>query len=358
MALKEILKRICDLEQVIREGELKISKANKKLAEVKELVKKKLEEKEDAIALKEDEIKKLKGDIDFDERYRMPGIDSHIIWTFGVVIGTILLGLLVKVVVTKWFGATTPGDATVVMFGIYAVLFLICLLLAYFMELLDWGFTSVGGGIVLFITWLTNMYFKLCHSWNFDIGGSIMLFYVVAALIEAIVGAIICYKEHKNQLSEYAKHRRWARKEKAELAIKEQELETLKKDLAGYKASSKRSLHLIEQDIDALVKECSMNKGKLKNLYDTSPLHPKYSNWVAAATIYEYLDTGRCSELTGYQGAYNLYEREIIAKRVLDSLSSIQRNTSSISTSQQLIRNQLAECNRNVEAMSIRTYGL
>lgn len=359
MTLKDTLKRICDFEKAVRESELKISKANKKLAEVKEKVRKKLEEKEDAIALKEDEIKKLKGDIDFDERYRMPGVDSKIFWTFGVVIiVTILLGFLVKALVTKVFGATTPGDATGVMFGIYSTLYVICLLIARLMDLLGWGCVSIGGAVVLLITWLTNLYFRLFKSWNLSIGESIIWFAIIAALIEAIIGVIICYKERKNQLFEYAKHRRWAREKKAALASKEKELEELRKDLVAYKASSKRSLALMQQDIDSLVNECSANKGKLKNLYDTGPLHPKYSNWVAAATIYEYLDTGRCTELTGYHGAYNLYEREIIANRVLDSLSSIQYNTGRISNTQQLIRSQLAECNRNVEALSIRTYGL
>lgn len=71
----------------------------------------------------------------------------------------------------------------------------------------------------------------------------------------------------------------------------------------------------------------------LQQLYDKNVIYPKYRNMVAVCTIYEYLESGRCSTLDGPNGAYNLYESElrqnlIISKldEVIDNMAIIQNN--------------------------------
>lgn len=116
------------------------------------------------------------------------------------------------------------------------------------------------------------------------------------------------------------------------------------------------------QDIAKQEKYISGVKSKLAKLYAQNVLHPNYQNWVAAATIYEYLDVGRCYELKGVHGAYNLYERELIAKKILASLSDINSGVryygSQINSSQQYIKGQLKECNRNIANLEVNRYGL
>lgn len=61
----------------------------------------------------------------------------------------------------------------------------------------------------------------------------------------------------------------------------------------------------------------------LNKLYSMDIIHPKYRNFVAVAQFLEYLDTGRCTELEGPNGAYNLYEAELRANIIIDKLDDI-----------------------------------
>lgn len=61
----------------------------------------------------------------------------------------------------------------------------------------------------------------------------------------------------------------------------------------------------------------------LTQLYAQDIIHPKYRNFLAIAQIYEYFDTGRCTELGGANGAYNLYESELRQNIIIDRLDVI-----------------------------------
>ena len=55
------------------------------------------------------------------------------------------------------------------------------------------------------------------------------------------------------------------------------------------------------------------------------------------------------------------YEKEVLGKKILDSLAAINASVRqygcSIAESQRYIRNQLNECNRNVNQIVVNTYG-
>jgi len=57
--------------------------------------------------------------------------------------------------------------------------------------------------------------------------------------------------------------------------------------------------------------------------YEPGIIHKKYQNLSALSMIYEYFDTGRCSELEGADGAYNLYESELRSEIVIDKLDVV-----------------------------------
>ena len=98
-------------------------------------------------------------------------------------------------------------------------------------------------------------------------------------------------------------------------------------------------------------------------------IHPKYQNLLALATIAEYFETGRCTTLAGPDGAYNLYESELRANRiiaqldqVLDSLESIKQNQytaycmlSQISRETAAISSQLTTAITSIDAISQHT---
>lgn len=71
--------------------------------------------------------------------------------------------------------------------------------------------------------------------------------------------------------------------------------------------------------------------------YALDIVHPKYRNLVAMNQICEYIETGRCYELTGHDGAYNLYESELRANRIIAQLDKVNDNLELVKQNQYMI---------------------
>ena len=65
----------------------------------------------------------------------------------------------------------------------------------------------------------------------------------------------------------------------------------------------------------------------LNKFYDMDVIFPKYRNLSAVCSFYEYLMTERCSELTGPNGAYNLYETERTMGHIVNAVDNIANMT-------------------------------
>ena len=61
----------------------------------------------------------------------------------------------------------------------------------------------------------------------------------------------------------------------------------------------------------------------LDKLYELNVIFPKYRDLVAVSQMYEYVASGRCNTLSGYEGAYNLYEQELRMNIVISQLEDI-----------------------------------
>lgn len=84
----------------------------------------------------------------------------------------------------------------------------------------------------------------------------------------------------------------------------------------------------------------------MKAFYAQDVVFPKYRNLVAMTTINEYLMSGRCTELEGPNGAYNLYEMELRQNIVIAQLSNILKNLEQIKSNQYTLYQELHESNR------------
>lgn len=93
-------------------------------------------------------------------------------------------------------------------------------------------------------------------------------------------------------------------------------------------------------------------KQALAKLYSVDWIHPKYRNMVAMCTIYEYFDTGRCTTLTGPDGAYNLYEAELRQNLIINKLDSIISQLEAIKSNQYVLYCELAETNKMVKRIA------
>ena len=65
----------------------------------------------------------------------------------------------------------------------------------------------------------------------------------------------------------------------------------------------------------------------LKKYYDMDVIFPKYRNFSAVCSFYEYLMTERCTGLTGPNGAYNLYESEKTMGHIVNAVDNIANMT-------------------------------
>ena len=86
----------------------------------------------------------------------------------------------------------------------------------------------------------------------------------------------------------------------------------------------------------------------LEVLYDENVIFPKYRNMVAIITINEYLMSGRCFELEGPNGAYNLYEMELRQNIIIGQLATVIDNLEQIRNNQFSLYRELVHTNDTV----------
>ena len=94
----------------------------------------------------------------------------------------------------------------------------------------------------------------------------------------------------------------------------------------------------------------------LQQLYDQDVIFPKYRNLVALSSIYEYLSSGRCSQLEGPAGAYNLYETELRQNTVIGQLSLILNDLSSIRNNQYVLYTELERAKAVIQKQQASIY--
>ena len=102
-------------------------------------------------------------------------------------------------------------------------------------------------------------------------------------------------------------------------------------------------------------------KNLLAQMYELDVIYPKYRNLPALTSIYEYFVTGRCTELTGPHGAYNLYEDELRKDTVIGQLNAVIENLEQIRNNQYMLYQQVKAIQENTnmiasEVRQIRGY--
>lgn len=83
----------------------------------------------------------------------------------------------------------------------------------------------------------------------------------------------------------------------------------------------------------------------LEHVYEKNIIHPKYRDFVAISQIYEYIDTGRCTELEGPNGAYNLYESELRQNTIIDRLDVIINQLEQLNRTMRYVANAVNQTN-------------
>lgn len=74
-------------------------------------------------------------------------------------------------------------------------------------------------------------------------------------------------------------------------------------------------------------------------------LHPNYQGLVPISIIYGYFDTGRCSQLQGHEGAYNLYEDEKMKGMIIGKLNVVLKQLNQLNRSMIYVGKAIEKCN-------------
>lgn len=124
----------------------------------------------------------------------------------------------------------------------------------------------------------------------------------------------------------------------------EKQLVAYSEEVADYESRGKAVMHEL---FDA---KWNLEEA-LISLYEEGIIYSKYRNLVAVSTIYEYLASGRCDQLEGPNGAYNLYEMELQQNIVIGQLSTITEHLEQIKENQYTLYYEIQNANRNSESM-------
>lgn len=101
-----------------------------------------------------------------------------------------------------------------------------------------------------------------------------------------------------------------------------------------------------------MAKPLSESRALLNRFYASEIIYPKYRTLPALTSIYEYFMTGRCTELTGPHGAYNLYEDELRKDTVISQLNTVIENLEQIRHNQYMLYQQVKAIQENTAVIA------
>lgn len=243
--------------------------------------------------------------------------------------------------------------------------------------------TSTGLGstiltsVIVFV--VASVIFALCAvlfaaMMGADIFGSVKWAVIIAAIFTLLI-SIILVKEDKKHAAEYEhwkvtdeEYQKKYEKEKAKRlkAIEDE----YKNETALYNRLAKEAeenqnkkteqhnlvIKSIEDAASAEIERINSaiysTKAALRQVYEKDIIYPKYRNFIAVCSLYEYLASGRCSCLEGHEGAYNIYESELRQDLILIKLDVVISQLEDIKKNQFTLYQKMCEINSAVLSIS------
>lgn len=134
-----------------------------------------------------------------------------------------------------------------------------------------------------------------------------------------------------------------------------------KKSVADYEATWKKlqdrvdkeriEKKLLIEEKDSLYEIYQKQKKLLSDMYNLAIIHPKYRNWVAIASFYDYFDCGICSTMAGHEGAYNKYDEDLKFGILFGKLNEVIDMLGDIRSKQETICHMIEDGNRKSQKL-------
>lgn len=139
---------------------------------------------------------------------------------------------------------------------------------------------------------------------------------------------------------------------KTALEAAEAGLDTKRTALKEQLTPAKAVKALLDQEITATEELLKKTYAARNELYAYDIVFGKYRNPVALSSFYEYLMSGRCSALEGADGAYNIYEGEKRANRVIAQLDTVISSLEDIKENQYMMYQEMCSANAQLSRLN------
>lgn len=201
---------------------------------------------------------------------------------------------------------------------------------------------STGGlfGIIFVIGYIVINFFK-----KYDSSKSFFNGLLLAGVIGVMIGVVITLIE--------CLYVRFSLKEQN--AINEKKNNEIRVKNEKRQAINKKKLELAEQELGIIIRAYSDTKKVLQTYYDTNIIFPKYRNFVAVSSFYEYISSGRCATLEGHEGAYNIFENELRQNIIIGKLEEVVDKLDAIEQNQYMLYSAIERSNANVNKLTKET---
>ena len=170
---------------------------------------------------------------------------------------------------------------------------------------------------------------------------------IIGSILYIIYGFLLKLSIPSSKMNKSAKEFERSRK------LDEYYAKCVKKEAQKIVESEKPLRRLIANErVESVIKPRRNTEELLDKLYSKNIIFPKYRNFATIAQIYEYLLSGRCDQLEGPYGAYNLYESELRQNIIIDKLDEIIRQLERLNATMNAMCVAINESNRLLSNIS------
>lgn len=136
------------------------------------------------------------------------------------------------------------------------------------------------------------------------------------------------------------------------LAYMENEYKTELEGVRRHNRIAKHTNRILDQVELQLAGMMTILESSLNELYNIGVIYGKYRHVIALASFFDYFASGRCDELEGYEGAYNLFEMELRLDKIIYQIELVNANLQQIQKNQYKLYCAIADVNHNISVLS------